>query len=75
VPSIHDLAPQVTAGLPPLNIDLHVYSADPAQRFVIINGQRLRQGGQLKEGPTVEQITQEGAILSHQGIRFLLPRE
>lgn len=75
VPSIHDLTPQATAGLPTLNIDLHVYSADPAQRFVIINGQRLHQGGQLKEGPTVEQITQEGAILNHQGIRFLLPRE
>jgi general secretion pathway protein B len=75
VPSIHDLGAQATAGLAPLNIDLHVYSADPAQRFVIINGQRLHQGGQLKEGPTVEQITPEGAILNHQGLRFLLPRE
>ena len=75
VPSIHDLPAQATAGLAPLNIDLHVYSADPAQRFVIINGQRLHQGGQLREGPTVEQITPEGAILSHQGTRFLLPRE
>jgi general secretion pathway protein B len=75
VPSIHQLPAQATAGLPALNIDLHVYSADPAQRFVIINGQRLRQGGQLKEGPTVEQITPEGAILDHQGTRFLLPHE
>jgi general secretion pathway protein B len=75
VPSIHDLPAQATAGLAPLNIDLHVYSADPAQRFVIINGQRLHQGGQTKEGPTVEQITPEGAILNHQGTRFLLPRE
>ncbi|HUO78921.1 MAG TPA: general secretion pathway protein GspB [Steroidobacteraceae bacterium] len=75
LPTIHQLAPQVTAGLPPLNIDLHVYSGDAAQRFVIINGQRLHEGGQLKEGPTVERITQEGAILNHQGTRFLLPRE
>jgi general secretion pathway protein B len=75
VPSIHNLPAQATAGLAPLNIDLHVYSADPAQRFVIINGQRLHEGGQIKEGPTVEQITPEGAILDHQGTRFLLPRE
>ena len=75
LPSIHQLAPQATAGLPVLNIDLHVYSNDPAQRFVIINGQRLHEGGRLKEGPTVERITQEGAILNHQGTRFLLPRE
>jgi general secretion pathway protein B len=75
LPSIHQLPPQATAGLPVLNIDLHVYSGDPAQRFVIINGQRLHEGGQLKEGPRVEQITPDGAILNHQGTRFLLPRE
>jgi len=75
LPSIHQLSPQTTAGLPVLNIDLHVYSGDPAQRFVIINGQRLHEGGQLKEGPTVERINPEGAILNHQGTRFLLPRE
>jgi general secretion pathway protein B len=75
LPSIHQLPPQATAGLPVLNIDLHVYSGNPAQRFVIINGQRLHEGGQLKEGPTVDRITQEGAILNHQGTRFLLPRE
>ncbi|MBS0395827.1 MAG: general secretion pathway protein GspB, partial [Proteobacteria bacterium] len=72
---IHQLPAQATAGLPVLNIDLHVYSADPAQRFVVINGQREREGGQLKEGPTVERITPDGAILNHQGTRFLLPRE
>ncbi len=75
LPSIHQLPPQATAGLPTLNIDLHVYSGDPGQRFVMINGQRLKEGGQLKEGPIVERITQEGAILNHQGTRFLLPRE
>jgi len=75
LPSIHQLPPQATAGLPALNIDLHVYSGDAAQRFVIINGQRMHEGGQLREGPTVERITPDGAILNHQGTRFLLPRE
>jgi len=75
LPSIHQLPAQSTAGLPALNIDLHVYSGDPAQRFVIINGQRLHEGDQLKEGPAVERITPDGAILNHQGTRFLLPRE
>jgi len=75
LPSIHELPAQVTAGLPQLNLELHVYSGDPTQRFVIINGQRLHEGAQLKEGLTVEQIVPEGAILNHQGTRFLLPRE
>ena len=61
------------AGLPRLNIDLLVYNNDPAQRFAIINGQKLHDGGQMKEGPKVEQITADGVILVHQGTRFLLP--
>jgi general secretion pathway protein B len=75
LPSIHQLPAQATAGLPALNLDLHVYSGDPAQRFVIINGQRLHEGDTLKEGPAVERITPDGAIINHQGTRFLLPRE
>jgi len=74
-PTLHQLPTQTVAALPPLNLDLHVYSAAAAQRFVIINGQRLHEGGQLREGLLVEQITPEGALLNHQGTRFVLPRE
>jgi general secretion pathway protein B len=75
VPSINELPTQALAGLPHLNIDLHVYSRDPAQRFVVVNGQRLHEGGALREGPTLERITADGIVLNHQGTRFLLPRE
>jgi general secretion pathway protein B len=75
VPTLNDLPAQLTAGLPRLNLDLHVYSGEPAQRFVMLNGQRLHEGGQLREGPTLERITPDGAILSYRGTRFLLPRE
>ena len=73
LPTINDLPATATAGLPRLNIDLLVYNSDPAQRFAIINGQKLHDGGQMKEGPKVEQITADGVILVHQGTRFLLP--
>jgi general secretion pathway protein B len=75
VPSINELPTQALTGLPRLNIDLHVYSPDPAQRFVVVNGQRLREGEALREGPTLERITADGVVLNHQGTRFLLPRE
>jgi general secretion pathway protein B len=75
VPSINDLAPQATAGLPPISLALHVYASDPAQRFVVINGRRYQEGAQIQEGPTLERITPDGAILSHRGLRFLLPRQ
>jgi general secretion pathway protein B len=75
VPSINDLAPQATAGLPALAISLHVYGSTPADRFVVLNGRRYQEGAQLQEGPTLERITPDGVILNHRGLRFLLPRQ
>ena len=74
-PPIDDLPAQTTAGLPELSIDLHIYADDPAKRVVFINGRRYQRGGVLVEGPTVEEINREGAVLSYRGRRFLLPRQ
>jgi general secretion pathway protein B len=63
-----------SAGLPELTVDLHIYSEIPAKRAVFINGRRYVQGDHIAEGPVVEQITREGAMLSYRGRRFLLPR-
>ena len=70
-----DLLPaQATAGLPELSVDLHIYADDPAKRAVFINGRRYQRGSVLVEGPKVEEITPDGAVLSYRGQRFLLPR-
>jgi general secretion pathway protein B len=74
-PSIDDLPAQTTAGLPELSVDLHVYADDPAKRVVFINGRRYQRGSVLVEGPTIEEINREGAVLSYRGRRFLLPRQ
>jgi general secretion pathway protein B len=57
---------------PILNLDLHVYSSKPADRFVVINSRKYKEGAQLSEGPTVESITSDGVILAMQGRRFTL---
>jgi general secretion pathway protein B len=67
-------AAQAATGLPELSVDLHIFSDDPAKRAVFINGRRYTQGAQIAEGPRVEEITREGAMLSYRGRRFLLPR-
>ena len=74
-PPISDLPAQATAGLPELSVDLHIYADDPAKRVVFINGRRYQRGSVLVEGPTVEEINREGAVLSYRGRRFLLPRQ
>lgn len=65
---------EAQTGLPPLAVDLHIFADDPAKRAVFINGRRYTQGATIAEGPTVEQITHDGAVLSYRGRRFLLPR-
>ncbi len=57
---------------PELSMDVHVYSEQPNQRFVLINARRYREGEQLKEGPVVEAITREGALLRYGEQRFML---
>jgi len=75
VPRLDTLPAEATAGLPALNLDLHIYASNAAQRAVFINGRRYREGESLPDGVEVLEITPEGAVLSHRGQRFLLPRQ
>jgi general secretion pathway protein B len=74
LPTATDLAASGNS-LPDLHLDIHVYSAKPAERFVFVNMRKYTEGQALKEGPTLEKITTEGAILNQHGLRFLLPRQ
>jgi general secretion pathway protein B len=58
--------------LPRLDMALHAWDAQPANRYVMINGQKMREGQQTAEGVTVEQITTEGAVMRWQERRFVV---
>jgi general secretion pathway protein B len=74
LPTLNDLTASGTA-LPQLHLDIHVHSGNPAERFVFVNMRKYVEGQTLNEGPAVERITDEGVILNHRGLRFLLPRQ
>lgn len=61
--------------LPALHLDLHVFAANPKDRFVMINMHELDEGASLPNGVRVEAIRPDGVVLSYRGTRFLLPRE
>jgi general secretion pathway protein B len=71
LPSRDEVIAQGTQ-LPELRLDLHVYAAKAADRFVFINMRKLREGESLPEGVRVEAITPRGAELSFRGRRFTL---
>lgn len=59
--------------LPELHLDIHVYSEQPADRFVFINMSKYREHVALSEGPVVNEIVPDGVILEYRGTEFLLP--
>jgi len=60
--------------LPPFSMSVHIYDVDPARRFIYINGLKLREQGQSREGIKVERIVAEGAVLNYGGEPFFMPR-
>ncbi|MDE2234229.1 MAG: general secretion pathway protein GspB [Gammaproteobacteria bacterium] len=74
IPAFDTLPLAFQQSLPPLHMDVHSYSQDPAQRFVVINMQRYQTGDTLKEGPRVVAITPRGVVLEYDAQKFLLPR-
>ncbi len=72
IPPLETLSASARHGIPALNLDIHVHSATPDKRFVVINGRRYREGERLGEGPMLERVTRDGAILRQDGQRFRL---
>src|SRR5262249_28623861 len=75
VPLYQDVSSTPGTQIPQLRLDLHVFAARPQDRFVMINMHKLREGDTLPEGVHVDSITPEGAVLTYNGSKFLLPRD
>lgn len=66
-------APPISAtGLPPVKLSMHMWDADPARRFVILDGQRLGEGDR-NGGLQVIAIRRDGVIVERGGIRARVP--
>ena len=75
MPLYQDAAATPGTQIPQLRLDLHVFAPRPQDRFVMINMHKLREGDSTADGVRVDSITPEGALMSYNGQRFLLPRD
>ena len=75
LPTINETNLTGAQALPELHLDVHVYATKPADRFVYINMRKYHEGNTLQEGPVLEKIRRDGAVLNYQGLRFVLPRQ
>lgn len=74
-PSVWELPYAVRKDLPALNVTMHVYAPAPADRFVVINGERHGEGDQVADGVTLKQISSDGMVLDFRGHSFTFPRD
>jgi general secretion pathway protein B len=72
--ALADLDPEVRRQLPALKLSMQVWNEDPQRRFVILDGQRLREGDTAGD-VVVERITRTEVLLSWRGARLRLPAE
>jgi len=70
LPNIQGLPPGMRKEIPAITLSLLVYSNNPADRMVNINGQMTREGQEIVPGLVLEQITKEGAVFNYKGTRF-----
>ena len=69
-----DLPDSVRAEIPEIKFSVLVYAANPADRFVLINGQRLGEGDTAQPGLEVREIRRDGVIFSYRLYQFLVER-
>ena len=61
--------------IPEAALSLHVYDPDASKRFILLNGQRLREGEMTGNGLRVRGIVPDGVVLDHRGVSFKVPIE
>ncbi len=68
--SVTELPADVQRELPKLAINGGVYSDNPAQRMLIVNGQVLGEGAEPAPGVLLEQIRAKTVVLRYRGYRY-----
>jgi general secretion pathway protein B len=71
-PTLGELPEDIRRTVPKLVVSGSVYSSNPGQRILIVNGQVLNEGAVLAPDLVLESIGTKSAVLSVRGTRFRL---
>ncbi|MGB5662015.1 general secretion pathway protein GspB, partial [Eudoraea sp.] len=69
-----ELPDAVRSDVPEIKYSVLVFATDPADRFVLINGQRLGEGDSARPGLVVKEIRRDGVVFSYRLYQFLVEK-
>jgi general secretion pathway protein B len=58
--------------MPEIRITVLVFAQTPEDRFVLINGQRLKEKEEVAPGILIDEIRRDGVVFSYRKYRFLV---
>jgi general secretion pathway protein B len=67
---VDELPREIRTTLPAVAISGSIYSEDAASRFLMVNGEVVREGGRLGPDLVLEQIQPKSAVLRYKGYRY-----
>jgi len=70
VVTLQQLPAAIRSRIPPLATSGYLYSGNPADRSVVLNGRLLREGDRVAPQLTLEQLLPDGMVLNYDGHRF-----
>lgn len=70
IATLRELPEQIQREIPALTIGGYIYSANKADRSVLINKRLLREGDEVASGLTLEQMSPSGMVLNYKGYRY-----
>lgn len=68
-----DVPPELRREMPPMSVGGSIYSDSPASRFVMVNGQVVREGEAAAAGVLLERIGPKSAVLRWRDMRIEVP--
>ena len=72
--SYWELPDSVRANVPEIKFSVLVYAANPSDRFVLINGERLLEGDNTGSDLLVKEIRRDDVLFSYRKYQFLVER-
>lgn len=72
-PRLNDMPADFRARFPRIQLQVHVHDAEPAKRWIMIDGRRYAEGSALSQGPRIVEILPDGVVFEFSGQRVHWP--